>query len=60
MEAARINVVQNRARMLLEQLMRQYPEYTGKLILNFHRGNLSEKATMETELKQELATASSN
>jgi hypothetical protein len=44
-----------KAKRLLEQLLLENPEYTGSLVLNFHRGSLTDKARIEKEL-----TASSN
>jgi len=36
-----------KAQRVLETLLAQYPEYTGNVQLNFHRGNLSEKVKVE-------------
>jgi hypothetical protein len=36
-----------KAKQLFERLLAENPEYTGSLVLNFHRGNLAVKAETE-------------
>jgi hypothetical protein len=50
----------DKARRLVDQLLKDNPTYTGKLVLNFHSGDLSDNAAVEHSLKLKDIGASRN